>query len=535
MAENTFPTDRSTVMYLPTIKACEEYKLSRTPLKYDTNNAVVPDFLSGEQYQRTKYVGQTLTNLDVEEKKNLLGSNVMDEVILEVLNNKPYSSTTSEKININGVDHYQEVYVGDPETVFKTIRIAPNWDSIDRSVSHQWGKPQGLLSQVMDQVNSLLGVMDDVITTVKNATSAGNKTPDYSPKMVKQVDIRNQYQGTDKEEIEIPFTLFTKSDFVSDIFYPIMFLTALSYPVRLSLPELERQFKQKLALNTINSVEDENGQKPPAPGDDSSVEQFLKNIFSGYRIDVSVPPPYIRVSHSSNLFKFDHAVITELNYTFKKPYYNVKGILGSQNLQPRAYPLSADCVLKLKCMDHHLNDYYLRMIGNMRNYVNGNEGTVQVITSEETPPSVNPTSNAQRRKEEVEYNRQVYAQAAAAAYRERLRSEPTESAMDFCMDYGSKNHNQDAYNSVGASQRACEDAVFNDNKTAYCNNYDYSGSDNDEKRESCLTSPRRSSVPYQSTDTYADGVSYSSDQFGAIEPRSTYRTLMNDKQIPEER
>ncbi|MFO7778143.1 MAG: enoyl-CoA hydratase-related protein, partial [Nitriliruptoraceae bacterium] len=53
-----------------------------------------------------------------------------------------------------------------------------------------------------------------------------------SPSRGEGHDVAEQYVSTEKQRITIPFSLFTKDDFVRDILTPLMVLTSLSYPKR---------------------------------------------------------------------------------------------------------------------------------------------------------------------------------------------------------------------------------------------------------------------------------------------------------------
>lgn len=202
-------------------------------------------------------------------------------------------------------------------------------------------------SGVADFVNGLLGVVDglDVGLSLFNAatTSALQGREEGIPQKVsRHVDKIGTYTGSEKLSLNIEFKLFTKRDFLRDIFRPLMFLTALSYPKRSLSGGLEREIVK--AAQNINTLKNSTNvpsairniaQLLDANGVDASqIAKIAGNIESKiaatgglgpYRYFVTKRPEYLSIRHASGLFYFPLAAITQVSYSFEGPWYNTNG------------------------------------------------------------------------------------------------------------------------------------------------------------------------------------------------------------------
>ena len=366
------------IIYIPSIKSCRDYGISRFPTKYSSSDGYgdgLPDFLSGGQFSNwcNPHI-RSINTIETSTKEN----NSMDEVLIEVLTNTPYVPELKKRV-VNGIEEWDETYSTDSQTPEFYFRIAPTWESISQEKTHKWEAPQGILSQVLEGVSSLVGGIDDILTTSRNTGNKNRK----SAHVVKQNDIVNQYQSTNKETIEIPFILFTKDDFVNDIFYPIMMLTALSYPVRINMRGLHEKIMKESTDKIISEFGDDMSRRERKTAKNNPSD-FIRNIMGDNRLFLSTPPPYLRVSHTSNLFFYPHMNIINFDYSFQKPFYNIK----NNKMQSRSFPLVAECVLTLRASDLLLSDHYLNMIGR---FADNSDSKIE-ISDTRTPQTNEPNS-----------------------------------------------------------------------------------------------------------------------------------------------
>ena len=333
-------------LYIPTEKACRDFGIARFPTAYSSSNGAgdgIPDFMQGGQFSKSSSYVNTINNINTDGNPK---GNKMDEVLIEVLSNKPYIPELRE-IEVNGIKEYKETYSTEAEVPIFYIRIAPTWDNISQNKQHDWGQPGGLFSTILDTVSDVAKGINDIQTSFSGNKKAHNVT---------QTDVTNEYTGSNREELDIEFILFTKNDFVNDIFYPLMTLTALSYPNRIldGVEELQRKMSEEIADENLSKKDRKKLDKELSENDQSVID----TISAGYRLNISKPPRFLRVSHSSNLFYYPHMNITNFSYQFERPFYNV----SRNKLQVKSFPLVAKCSLTLLASDIMMKGDYLRML-----------------------------------------------------------------------------------------------------------------------------------------------------------------------------
>jgi hypothetical protein len=349
------------IIYIPTIKSCRDYGISRFPTRYnssDGNGDGLPDFMSGGQFSNSQNPHINSINNVLTEGKD---SNSMDEVLIEVLTNAPYVPELKKRV-INGIEEWQETYSTEAEIPEFYLRIAPTWEDISQNKTHKWEASSGILSSILESVSSIVGGIEDFLVANRNSKSGNRK----SAQAVKQNDIANQYKSTEKETLEIPFVLFTKDDFVNDIFYPIMMLTALSYPVRINLKKLQEKIMREASSSILSNDNIDENERTQLSSPDA-----IRNLMGDNRLFTSSPPPYLRVSHTSNLFFYPHMNITSFEYDFLTPFYNIK----NNKMEDKSFPLMANCTLHLQASDLLLSDHYLNMIGR---FANNNNSKIEI-------------------------------------------------------------------------------------------------------------------------------------------------------------
>ncbi len=522
MASNQTDTNSSRVLYLPTQKSCRDYGYARTPEKYNgRQDDILPDFLSGPQFEKTNYMSSLRNN----EIPTEVDSNVMDEVIIEVLKNNPYASITdSTPITVNGVSQYRETYEGNVEQAIYTIRIAPEWESIDMNVKHNWDSPDSLLSNIIGGVSDIYGVVDEVLTSIRNIDSSSNNSNNrvYYPKLVQKVDIRQQYHSTDKETIKIPFVLFTKDDFVKDVFYPITFLTALSYPTKVDFTSIVDRVTERFTESATSTLTTDDNR--------DTISNLVNSVLSGINVDVSLPPPYLRVRHASNLFNYSHMVIQSFSYTFSKAQYNIK---DDFTMQERSFPIYANCELTLKAQDVHLSDHYLFMIDEMKRFSNNSKEVIN-INLLNTNTGTEPEIGEERiRLLEIQQAQSEFRRDAISQFED---SEQTNPHL-FCKEYGQNNSTPYLYS--GYAQRDCERALFDSDKENYCNHINDGGVQITSDIDSCVDADSPFSIlandnGINNPRQYSDGREFFSDAGGPIQrnPDGT-STAYTDSQIEQ--
>lgn len=223
-----------------------------------------------------------------------------------------------------------------------------NW--LKQNHSHQYGLSpfvQGALGVINTGADFLEGLDTGAkLLQVASKTAAGGNATDTTFGNVAQrkADILKFYQSSADQEMEISFNLFTKSDFLNDVFRPIMFLTALGYPKRLLSGETPQMLQdtvsniQKMAQQNDNSVFaniwktiTDAGIVNAATGainNVSALENLIATKYSGigpFRYYISKRPEFLSVRHASGLFYFPLANIIGFNYEFNGPWYNYSG------------------------------------------------------------------------------------------------------------------------------------------------------------------------------------------------------------------
>jgi hypothetical protein len=218
-------------------------------------------------------------------------------------------------------------------TSLGTFTIYPSNMDLNMTHNHNY---EGIGDNVIaSSINSVLDMVNgaDALFTLGGAVlnSINKGSPQAIPqKMTRKLDTLDRYAATDKQEITTEFTLFTKDDFLNDVFRPLMFLTALSYPTRTSSGNLGQslaQFGAAAAASDSKTIQSLgqliNQASQTAQTIDTATAQA--GGFGPYRYFIVKNPEYISVRHASGLFYFPIAVIKNVTYEFHGPWYNYDG------------------------------------------------------------------------------------------------------------------------------------------------------------------------------------------------------------------
>lgn len=447
-------------LFLPTKGACDDYGIPRFPKNYDeigerakAQNILsgITDlfndpienrrFLNGPQFNNKPgnllqsagaafsfgyYAGdssqfvtskESLFNgsSDIDIAADAPREKLMNSFILEILSNQPYQiKNTSTAINgpFNTQVMKTEYSYGKTNTpkVLGYIHIAPNTDineGFGFDHQHSYGQPQDIMTTVLSPVIGFIGGAAQVINQVSNISKTGfaglvetkgSNNQNFEAQPLIKIDIAETYQNTNKLEITIPFTLFTKRNFSRDILTPIAALNAISYPKRKGgIESIIREMLTNVA-NTIDSLNQDPNSIAAAPLASTSNQarswaekltknrEFFNSLSPGFRVIAAEPPSYINVSHSTNLINpMRNCVVTNFSYKFKGPWINTEDVRvkrgGTRNdsqvkfwefWKARkdildadfedagiAFPLRADCSITLKMLDPMYSDDFL--------------------------------------------------------------------------------------------------------------------------------------------------------------------------------
>ncbi len=223
-----------------------------------------------------------------------------------------------------------------------SFTIYPSNQELSMTHSHNYNDDLGLAKVVQQGLDVVNGA--DTLLTFGAAgieSAAGGKEVSVPQRLQRRIESIDKYQGTEKQVITTEFNLFTKNDFLHDVFRPLMFLTALSYPKRNLTGNLGDDIARgSSALNTLSQKSDfvktalevakkilPNITSEQARNVVNNAEQRLAETggLGPFRYFITKSPEYISVRHASGLFYLPLAVILGVEYTFEGPWYNYNG------------------------------------------------------------------------------------------------------------------------------------------------------------------------------------------------------------------
>lgn len=432
------------VIHMPSLNACSKFNIARrgadsryyVPLQFGGWG-----FLRGVQFTdiRNPLAGLINPNLLSLTKPEIPRSDrnnaaiggienyLMDELILEFIGNLPYTVKPEKLGTINSKN---KVGIGlaysgpnvdeNPPPPEAIVRIVPSdTDWLKFSTNHTWDDPSGIISKVFDVINGIAGAVGDFANVISkvSSTTTGNRT---QARLSPVKDVSDSYISSEKQEITIPFTLFTAAgsidDFMNDIYFPVMLMNIWSSPRRaLTHESLKEKLNELSAASGLGDSEstqggtlvgnnnitpsaasevDTSAGQAEGQGDNSAVGKVLEVFTSwpGYRIAMLAPPSYIRVSHSSGLFSFPKCAISGFEYNYKGPWVNTNSLIqkmqlpysvlvGLRRFLPRQIPTVCECSLNIKVLDNLFADDWLAMFNNssITKLATGSGGLVNVL------------------------------------------------------------------------------------------------------------------------------------------------------------
>lgn len=268
-----------------------------------------------------------------------------DAVVFKIFETVPGVANTEEVKLPGGGKYLRNIPAKTNVNTIGSFTIYPsNQDWLSQTHNHNYkAGEQDLVASTLQGALDLVGTGESIlklsnagINAIQSGSLKGNEPAGnvYNRK----IDVLDYYDGSEKQAMEIEFNLFTRSNFLNDIFRPVMFLTALGYPKRAlsgdfgklidknlkGIGELASKYPDstiaQLISQGVNSLK----------GIGTSVEDIEKTFaqFGGlgpYRYFVSKRPEYMTIRHASGLFYFPVAYVRGFSYTFKGPWYNYEG------------------------------------------------------------------------------------------------------------------------------------------------------------------------------------------------------------------
>lgn len=438
------------LIYLPTKNACSAYGLPRVPTKINEvapNNEKIKnivssdgtfDFITGIQFQEKRkpiYKNEEARGNKPEEPSisylkesswifdelarrtsseftsdatdaNAYDANNADlkissnEIIVEVLTNKPYIVE-----NVKGADGMvRSVYktnsddnsgtssngtLSGPEKSLAVYRILPEGDNFLKfKHEHEWGKRDGIIKKVIDTGTDMAKKFQRAADMVDAAEG------DLVPERQYKNDVRDTYVGSEKPKLSFKFSLFTKNDFINDIYLPILSLCYYAAPSRSGDFEKNHREDMNAALeNEIKNIQDserpnsekkellEKLEKHQQEVETNQINELQRKT-PGQSLLITDPPPFFRVWHSSGLFFYPRMALINVNYTFHKPFYNLIGngdinepqgripgyfqMLGeSRKFMETSFPLHAEVSLSFEGIDPLFYDDFVSLMSNL--------------------------------------------------------------------------------------------------------------------------------------------------------------------------
>lgn len=369
---------------LPTIEACDAFGIARTN---ESKQGLTSDdsigFLTGSQF-RTNIFANDAKAIDKESVNNIEGlsdpsnanlkKNILDEVSLEFIGNAPTKVSQREE---NGLV-LTSIDMKEKQDPYLTISVAPSdTDWMSFTHTHEWESGGGILQQILSTVSDFVQAGSDLITSFNNISSNVNGTNDFQAGRISRPDFTSTYKASSPTEFTIPFVLFTPGgrmqDFIRDIYYPIMLFNYLSYPKRLSMTkeEFDEERRENIENATGSATKESGGDNDLTSKYATQVTDTMNSLMPGMRYAILEPPSYVRVTHSSGLFRFPMCAITSFDYQYKAPWISMtkeevkmpeySAFTKDTTFLKRGFPCIADCKITLRSVDPLYADDWAQM------------------------------------------------------------------------------------------------------------------------------------------------------------------------------
>lgn len=342
MGQATPPLQALGNIYLPTAEACWDYGITRdAPLLPFIGSLLPYTFLRGVQFDTKVFkLSELVPSILAATTGAIMSRNSRNEIKL----------TPSWECNDSAIK-LKKAFTRSVPVFFKTS----GFPGIGMKMQTLDLLPQSLLDQynilttttmniALDsdndfsfKVNNTWKSGEDIITNfITGAVNvAKNLTENY--RTAKGVSDSNQntvatipfsqarYSSTEFGELTINFTLFTRNNYLRDIYLPLLYLQAMCIPKR--HPEAEK-YKKKAANKAadVAATSQEyiqklfNSKKKAFTADD--VKNMAANLMDYFR--VVKPPDTFSVEHSSGLFWMKKGAVTSFNFKVDGPWVRME-------------------------------------------------------------------------------------------------------------------------------------------------------------------------------------------------------------------
>jgi hypothetical protein len=417
-------SDRSSdePIFLPTVEACDAFNIARTnTAKVNKTTEDSIGFLQGKQFRTNIFANDAksrdrknpklfLTGDVVTDPNNKkLTKNIIDEVCIEFIGNAPTKVQAKRKDGIT-VTEIEEKTVKEPYLIMNVAPSDTDWMSF--SHDHEWESGGGILQQILTTVSSAVQVGADLMNVFQNVKGNINGTNDFKAGRISKPDFTSTYKGSSQTELTIPFVLFTPGgqiqDFIRDIYYPIMLLNFLSYPKRVDTIFPDDSEQSNINDSTGSQSQTKANQDPNSSGALTQAVNAINTVYPGFRYSILEPPSYIRVTHSSGLFRFPMCAITNFSYNYKGPWVNMNkevvkmpeysAFTRDATFMKRGFPCIAECKLAIRTVDPLYADDWATMF---------NLSDVVTVSRDTSSEGAIKTYRTNQQEEAKEYEEQL--------------------------------------------------------------------------------------------------------------------------------
>ena len=376
---STDDTNTPNTLFLPTSEACDAFGIARNnSQKLSKTEEDSIGFLQGTQFRTNIFANDAKasesSNIDLTDgagadpQNKKLTKNIIDEVCLEFIGNAPTKVNQRQE---NGIVK-TEIDQKPKKEPYLIINVAPSdTDWMSFSHDHEWESGGGVLQQILTGLNEFVQLGSDLMTSFTNIKNNINGSNDFAAGRISKPEFTSTYKASSPTEFTIPFVLFTPGgeiqDFIRDIYYPIMMFNYLSYPKRLNISkeqfDADRKSNLKGAQGSNSQVKSggDNAGDSTIPTDAVGLQNTINSVYPGFRYAILEPPSYVRVTHSSGLFRFPTCAITNFSYTYKGPWVNMNkdvvkmpeysAFTKDSTFMQRGFPCIAECKMTFRSVD----------------------------------------------------------------------------------------------------------------------------------------------------------------------------------------
>jgi hypothetical protein len=332
-------------IFFPTTESCWEFGIQRHPRSMiPILDSLTPyKFLRGVQFDTKVFQLSELLSLlnifnkppsseivlkvttDLEDVKKALMAVAPFPKVTKIGNKTSFSTDIKTIFTQAQVDAIYTIAKTTYQSLYQyQISILPNWqDSMPAiTISHDWGAGDDILTNVMNSVNTMYKNINEIGRSIGGVRSS---IP-Y---------IKDRYKSSKLTEFTVPILLFTKDNFVRDIFNPLMAL--IYFSSARSNDESVSQFQSILNQAAV-WLEKKISEEVDARLKQGAVDalEWIKggidaaNAIVGTKSMTVLPPPTWSVSSDDKTINMARAAIVSVSYQFKGPYIKAgyKGLFG---------------------------------------------------------------------------------------------------------------------------------------------------------------------------------------------------------------